>query len=124
MSPEQAAGRLLDARSDIFSFGIVLYELLTGRRPFTGETDLEVLQSILHAPAMPLGNDLPESVRRIVEKSIERDPAERYQTMRDLVVDLRHVAHRTPEQRELAQDSPRTSQDRRRREWNAAAGLR
>ena len=87
MSPEQAAGQPLDARSDVFSFGIVLYELLAGRRPFDGANDLELLKSIAHATPAPL----PE--RRAgarcatsVDKALEKDPADRYQTMRDLVV--------------------------------------
>src|SRR5438046_8414837 len=54
MSPEQASGKPLDARSDIFSFGVVLYEVLTGRRPFEGATELEVLQAVIHRPARPL----------------------------------------------------------------------
>ena len=54
MSPEQASGRPVDARSDIFSFGVVLYELLAGRRPFQGATDLEVLQTIIHGDPQPL----------------------------------------------------------------------
>src|SRR6476646_2512466 len=57
MSPEQASGRQVDARSDCFSFGVVLYELLAGQRPFTGATDLEVLQNIIHGAPRPLGNE-------------------------------------------------------------------
>jgi Tol biopolymer transport system component/predicted Ser/Thr protein kinase len=96
MSPEQASGKPLDARSDIFSFGVVLYELLAGRRPFTGATDLELLQTVIHGAPEPLGEHIPIALRMAVEKALEKDPAERYQTMRDLVVDLRRVA-RQPE---------------------------
>lgn len=92
MSPEQASGKPLDARSDIFSLGVVLYELLEGRRPFEGKTDLEVLQTIIHQTPAPLSPDLPVGLRMTVEKAIEKDPADRYQTMRDLVVDLRRMA--------------------------------
>ena len=95
MSPEQAAGKPVDARSDIFSFGVLLYELLGGRRPFTGNTDLQVLQAILHSPAEPLGEDVPLPLRSAVEKALEKDPAERYQSMRDLVVDLRRATRQT-----------------------------
>jgi TolB-like protein/Tfp pilus assembly protein PilF len=92
MSPEQASGKTLDARSDIFSFGVVLYELLAARRPFTGATDLEVLQTILHGSPQPLGEEIPLPVRAVVEKALERDPAERYQSTREMVVDLRRLA--------------------------------
>jgi len=91
MSPEQASGRALDARSDVFSFGVLLYESLKGERPFTGATELEVLQRIIHSSAPPLGDEIPIAVRMLVEKAIEKDPAERYQTMRDMVVDLRRA---------------------------------
>jgi eukaryotic-like serine/threonine-protein kinase len=94
MSPEQASGQPVDARSDIFSFGIVLYELFAGRRPFEGETDLERLQAVVHRPTPPLGDrcpDLPLALRMAVEKALEKDPADRYQTMREMVVDLRRV---------------------------------
>ena len=98
MSPEQAAGQPVDARSDIFSFGVVLYELLAGRRPFEGATDLERLQELVGRPPPPLAEsaaDLPADLRNLVEKALEKDPAERYQTARELVVDLRRSTRAT-----------------------------
>jgi len=92
MSPEQASGHAVDGRSDIFSFGVILYELLCGRRPFTGTTDLIVLQNIIHRPAEPLGDQLPLLLRIAVDKALAKDPAERYQTMRDFVVDLKRAS--------------------------------
>ena len=90
--------RPVDARSDIFSFGVVLYELLAGRRPFEGATDLERLQALISRPAPPLAEsslDLPADLRNIVEKALEKDPADRYQTARELVVDLRRLTRVT-----------------------------
>src|SRR5258708_17561802 len=81
MSPEQASGKPLDARSDIFSFGTVLFEMLAGRRPFEGATSLELLQTIIHRPAPPLADvcpDLPVGLRMAVDKALDKDPAERY----------------------------------------------
>lgn len=95
MSPEQAAGRPVDARGDVFSFGIVLFEMLTGRRPFESKNTLELVQQIIHQPAPPLGSlrpDLPVAMRLVVDKALEKDPADRYQSMRDLVVDLRRLS--------------------------------
>jgi len=92
MSPEQASGQPVDARSDIFSLGVVLYELVAGRRPFEGRTDFEVLHTIIHQEPEALSPDLPVGLRMTVEKAIEKDPADRYQSMRDLVVDLRRMA--------------------------------
>jgi serine/threonine protein kinase len=91
MSPEQASGKPLDPRSDVFSFGVVLYELLAGRRPFGGDTDLEVLQTIVHGRPDPLPKEIPAALRMVIDKALRKDPAERYQTMRDLVVDLRRL---------------------------------
>jgi serine/threonine protein kinase/Tol biopolymer transport system component len=91
MSPEQASGRPIDARSDIFSFGVVLYETLAGRRPFEGATELELLQTIIHRRHIPLGVELPFELAMVVDKSLEKDPTDRYQTMRDLAVDLRRA---------------------------------
>jgi eukaryotic-like serine/threonine-protein kinase len=59
MSPEQASGKPLDGRSDVFSFGIVLYELLAGRRPFSGASELEVLQNVIHGNPAPLNPEIP-----------------------------------------------------------------
>jgi len=91
MSPEQASSGPVDARSDIFSFGVVLYELLAGRRPFAGVNDLAVLQTIIHGAVSPLPEDVPAALRAVVEKALEKDPAERYQSMREMVIDLRRL---------------------------------
>ena len=95
MSPEQASGKSLDSRSDIFSFGIVLYELLSGQRPFDAKTDLELLQTIIHSAARPLEPEIPQGVRNIVEKALEKDAADRYQSMKEIVVDLRRLARQS-----------------------------
>ncbi len=112
MSPEQASGLPLDARSDVFSFGILLYELLAGHRPFEAANDLELLKSIVHGAARPLSSDIPELLRNAVERALEKDPADRYQSMRDLVIELRRIARKptTASQTALSMDaSPRRS---------------
>ena len=94
MSPEQAAGRVADARSDIFAFGVVLYELLAGHRPFTGESALDVLHAIVNSPVTPLTTvrrDVPAPLSHAVDKALEKDPSHRYQSMRELAVDLRRA---------------------------------
>jgi eukaryotic-like serine/threonine-protein kinase len=73
MSPEQAAGKPLDARSDVFSFGVVLYETLAGKKAFTGSTELEVLQTIIHGTPLPLRADIPAALRSVVEKALKKD---------------------------------------------------
>jgi len=98
MSPEQTIGRALDARSDVFSFGVLLYELLTGRRPFDGDSAVDVLHAIAHAPPRPIDADVPLALTLVVEKALEKDPGDRYQTMRELVVDLRRLARRRSEE--------------------------
>jgi TolB-like protein/Tfp pilus assembly protein PilF len=94
MSPEQAMGRSVDGRSDLFSLGAVLYEMATGRRPFRGSTAVEVVGKILHQAPDPLDADASfgrDSLARIVWKCLEKDPARRYQTARDLLADLRNL---------------------------------
>jgi hypothetical protein len=89
----------VDARSDIFSFGVVLYELLAGRRPFAGATDLERLQALISRPYRHWPNrrwTCPLDLRNVVEKALEKDPAERYQSARELVVDLRRLTRAIP----------------------------
>jgi len=92
MSPEQARGREIDMRSDIFSFGVCLYEMLTGRLPFTGENAMDVIGSILHKEPAPIDETAaPQELRRIVEKCLRKDREERYQTTKDLLVDLKDI---------------------------------
>jgi serine/threonine-protein kinase len=94
MSPEQARGQVVDARSDIFSLGVVFYEMLTGARPFDGENSLDVIASILHrepAPLRQLLPDVPRDIERIVGKALRKDREERYQTAKDLLIDLKDV---------------------------------
>jgi serine/threonine protein kinase/Tol biopolymer transport system component len=94
MSPEQAEGRPLDARSDIFSFGVVLYEMLTGRRPFAGDSGAQVLSAILRdtpPAARSLRKELPEELDRILSKALEKDVAYRYQHIADVLADLRRA---------------------------------
>ena len=94
MSPEQASGEAMDSRSDIFSFAIVLYELLSGKRPFGGTTDLEILKTIIHGDLPPLNEDTPATYRNMVEKALEKYPSDRYQSMREMVVDLKRAQRR------------------------------
>jgi eukaryotic-like serine/threonine-protein kinase len=106
MSPEQAAGHALDSRSDIFSFGVLLYEQLAGRRPFNGSTVPDVLHAICHATPEPLAGTAPLALQFIVEKALEKEPADRYQTMHEMVVDLRRLARRSSGEMALHASSP------------------
>jgi len=91
MSPEQAQGLKLDARTDIFSFGAVLYEMLTGRRAFSGDTKVSTLAAILNREPQPLAETTPRELDRIVTRCLRKDPARRFQTMADLKVALEEL---------------------------------
>jgi class 3 adenylate cyclase/predicted Ser/Thr protein kinase len=94
MSPEQAMGVRLDQRSDIFSFGIVLYELVTARRPFVGENAMAVLHSVIFENPMPIGRirpDVPGEFERVVNKMMQKKANDRYQSLKEALVDLKRL---------------------------------
>ena len=94
MSPEQAQGKPIDHRSDIFSFGCILYEAATGQRAFASESTVDTLHKIVHAPA-PLLKDVnpsaPADLTRIVRRCLAKDPDERYQSIKEAAIELREV---------------------------------
>ena len=94
MSPEQVRGEALDGRSDIFSFGAVLYEMLSGRQPFQGESVGATMSSILTKEPAPLAryaSEVPDELQRIVRKALSKDKEGRYQGIKDLLIDLREL---------------------------------
>ncbi len=94
MSPEQASGADVDHRSDIFSIGCVLYECVTGRRPFIGDSSIDTLHKIIYSEPPPLEEkapDAPRELQRIVRKTLAKDQEQRYQSAKDLAIDLREL---------------------------------
>ena len=94
MAPEQIQGGEVDARSDIFSFGVVLYEMLTGHLPFRGEHEAAMMYSIVNEEPEPLQHyvpDAPSELLHILDRALEKDREERYQTVHEMLIDLRRL---------------------------------
>lgn len=109
MSPEQVRGETLDSRSDIFSLGVVLYELLTGRRPFFSDSAAATISEILTREPSPLARyseNAPPELQRIISKALSKDVDERYQTAKDLQVDLKNLMSELAFEEKLEQSYP------------------
>ncbi len=124
MSPEQAEGKKVDARTDIFSFGAVLYELATGRRAFIGDSTTVVLSAILRdepKPAAEIAPGIPRALDRIITRCLKKDPNQRYQHAGDLKIDLQQVLEE-PAAGDSALRTGSPGRLRMRRRWLLAAG--
>jgi eukaryotic-like serine/threonine-protein kinase len=109
MSPEQARGKEVDARTDIWSFGVVLYEMITGRLPFNGETTSDVMAALLKSEPEQItayAPDTPSELQRITRKALRKERDERYQTIKDLLLDLKSLQREIEFAAEMGRSAP------------------
>ncbi len=102
MSPEQVAGKKVDGRSDIFSLGVVLFELLSGRKPFTGEDMTSLMYQIAREKQLSITSvspRVPQVVEKIIDRALEKEPEKRYQRGQAMAAHLRQVISRIDELR-------------------------
>ena len=126
MSPEQAQGKTLDSRSDVFSFGTMLYEMAVGKRPFQGESTVSTLAKIIEAEPesiLTARADLPPDLERIVRRCLRKRPEQRYNDTRDLAVALRDLQHESSAGRSRALVVPARGRSRARWLGGIAAGI-
>jgi len=126
MSPEQVRGKELDARSDFFSFGVVLYEMATGTLPFRGDTSGMIFDSILNRAPLPvlrLNPDMPPDLERIINKCLEKDRNLRYQHASDIRTDLQRLTRDTDSRKLAAVTDSAPVSRKRRLQWVAAAAV-
>ena len=119
MAPEQAQGRHIDARSDIFSFGSVLYEMVTGRRAFASDSKMSTLAAVLNKEPAPLPAETPHDLEKIIARCLRKDPARRFQHMADVKVALEELKEESDSGKLAAPVQP----SRRRARWPWAAGM-
>ena len=123
MSPEQIEGREIDSRTDIFAFGIVLFEILSGKRPFTGDSRASLMAAIVESepPALSsLQPRVPAALERLIRRCLAKDPDDRWQTARDMAAELRWIAEEAPGNIATA---PATRRPRRAGLWVGVAGV-
>lgn len=99
MSPEQAQGKEVDARTDIFSFGVVLCQMMSGNLPFEGKTVLEMIDSILKNEPKPISPEIPTEITQIIDKCLQKNKDERYQTIKEVFIDLESAKNELVTQR-------------------------
>jgi serine/threonine protein kinase len=123
MSPEQARGLAVDARSDQFSFGLILHELACGQRTFQRNSTAETMAAIIRDVAGPLPSAMPAPLRWVIERCLAKDPGERYDSTRDLYRDLRQIRDRQTDLTSVATVAPAPRRPRRQLATLAAVGV-